>query len=70
MWARAPARRELDAHRALAPGLDRAVGRFAEKRDVASHQVGAIANSSREPVVDRVDLLRFVEHEREVDGRV
>ena len=51
VWARAPCIVHLEAHRALASGLERGAGRLAEQRRVAGHEVGPLGEQVPEPVV-------------------
>ena len=57
---------DLDAQRALAAGLDLAVGGLAEQREVRGQPVGQVALDPAEPVARGLDLLVVVEHERQV----
>ena len=68
VWARRPASVDREAHRALAAGLDHAVGRLAEQGDVARQQVGPLGEQAAEAVVLGVDLLGLVEDVGHVDG--
>ena len=57
---------DLDPQRALAAGLDQAVGRLAEHGEVGGEPVGQLALDAAEPVARGLDLLAVVEHERQV----
>ena len=56
----------VDAHGALAAGLDRGVARLHQDREVGLHEVGVAHGELAQAVVDRVDLLGLVEDEGEV----
>ena len=61
---------DLQAQRALAPGLQLTVGGLPEDGDVAGQELGAIPGEVRQAVVDGGDLLAGVEDEGEVHRRV
>ena len=62
--ARRPRVRDLDPQRALAAGLDRAVGRLAEEGEVGVEPVAVLALDPAEPVAGGLHLLAVVEDER------
>jgi hypothetical protein len=65
-----PTQGDLEAHGALAAGLDGAAGGLAEDGGVAGQQVGPLGEERAQPVVDGRHLLAGVEDVRDVDRGV